>query len=184
MGGMLLVNSIEHQGSHFYFKIQLPYEKTKTKTLQKKSFIIKRPLTILLVEDDQINRFLAESLLQSEGHQVISVENGLESLVYLAKKSVDLVLMDIQMPVMDGYTATKIIRISEEQHYNGDTIEQNLAAKLHDSLKNKHLPIFALTAHAMAEDRKKCFEAGVDQYLTKPFDHEKIINTINTVISK
>ncbi len=180
MNGTLKIESKPEQGSHFYFEIPLPYNLEDIITIDKKLNPL-RKLKILVVEDDEINRFLAETLLQNEGHEVDATENGLESLQYLTQKRPDLILMDIQMPIMDGYTATQIIRTSEKRVYQGKQISHKLAHLLHDILKNQHLPIFALTAHAMVEDRKKCFEAGVDYYLTKPFEHEKIIEAINRV---
>jgi CheY-like chemotaxis protein len=106
-------------------------------------------LRILLVEDNAVNQMLAVRLLEKRGHTVTVAGNGKEALSALEKDSVDLVLMDVQMPVMDGFQATAAIREKEKMSGN-------------------HLPIIAMTAHAMAGDRERCLEAGMDDYITKP----------------
>jgi len=120
--------------------------------------ISERPLRILLVEDNLINAMLTKSLLQRAGHQVRHVTTGasalseIESLRMNAEQSIDLVLMDVQMPDMDGLEVTRRLRASESR-----------ASEPH------HLPIIALTANSMQEDRDACIEAGMDGYLIKPF---------------
>ena len=104
---------------------------------------------ILLVEDNEVNRIIATRLLEKHGHQVIAVENGALAVDATAGEQFDLVLMDVQMPVMDGLTATAHIRTRE--HTTG-----------------VHLPIIAVTAHAMDQDRQRCLDAGMDDYLPKP----------------
>jgi len=106
-------------------------------------------MKVLLAEDNAVNRTLATRLLQKHGHTVVVVENGRQALDALERETVDLVLMDVQMPEMDGLEATAAIR--EKEKKTGD-----------------HLPIIALTAHAMKGDREKCLAAGTDDYLTKP----------------
>jgi PAS domain S-box-containing protein len=106
-------------------------------------------MKVLLAEDNAVNRTLATRLLQKHGHTVVVVENGRQALEALERETVDLVLMDVQMPEMDGLEATEAIR--EKEKKTGD-----------------HLPIIALTAHAMKGDREKCLAAGTDDYLTKP----------------
>ena len=105
--------------------------------------------TILLVEDNAVNRKLATSLLEKHGDLVIAAENGKEALDALERHSVDLVLMDVQMPVMDGFEAIREIRAKEKR-------------------TGAHLPIVALTAHAMKGDRERCLAAGADEYVAKP----------------
>lgn len=106
------------------------------------------PLKILLVEDNPINQKVASRLLEKAGHSVTIAANGKEAVERIEGHEFDLVLMDVQMPEMDGLEATQVIRRNE----NG----------------NRHMPIVALTAHAMVGDRERCLEAGMDGYVTKP----------------
>jgi PAS domain S-box-containing protein len=106
-------------------------------------------LRVLLAEDNRVNQRLATRLLEKRGHSVVVAGDGREALGAIEKESFDLVLMDLQMPEMDGFEATTSIR---EREKGGGT----------------HLPIVALTAHAMKGDREKCLAAGMDGYLTKP----------------
>jgi CheY-like chemotaxis protein len=107
------------------------------------------PLRVLVAEDNQVNQLLATRLLDKRGHHVIVARNGIEALAALDQHDFDLVLMDLQMPEMDGFEATAVIREREKG-------------------SGFHLPVIALTAHAMKGDREKCLAAGMDGYLTKP----------------
>jgi CheY-like chemotaxis protein len=109
----------------------------------------RRALRVLVAEDSVVNQKLALGLLEREGHTVTMANNGEEAIAAYATGTFDVVLMDIEMPKMDGYAATKAIR-NREQDTGG------------------HLPIIAMTAHAMAGDREKCLAAGMDGYLAKP----------------
>jgi CheY-like chemotaxis protein len=113
------------------------------------------PLRILLAEDNVVNQKLARRLLEKKGHTVITAGDGLEALALLDKETVDLILMDVQMPGMDGVAATRVIRAREKPG-------------------GLRVPIVALTAHAMSCDRDYCFEAGMDDYLTKPIRSEDL----------
>ena len=116
-------------------------------------------LRVLLAEDNTVNQRLAVRMLEKRGHRVVVASNGREALVALEKESFDLVLMDVQMPEMDGFEATAALR--EKERWNGT-----------------HLPVVALTAHAMKGDRERCMAAGMDAYLTKPIrsqDLEKVL---------
>ncbi len=106
-------------------------------------------LRILLAEDNAVNQKLAITLLQKRGHTVIPTGNGKEAIAALERENFDLVLMDVQMPVMDGFQAIRSIR-AKEQATGG------------------HIPIVALTAHAMKGDREKCLAVGADDYVSKP----------------
>jgi two-component system, sensor histidine kinase and response regulator len=119
-------------------------------------------LKVLLAEDNAVNRKLATTLLEKRGHTVVVTENGRDALDALERESVDLVLMDVQMPVMDGLEATRIIR-EKEQSTGG------------------HLPIIALTAHAMKGDRERCLAAGADDYVAKPIRIAELLAVMNRV---
>ena len=109
---------------------------------------------VLLVEDNPVNLLVAQRLIQLSSFDFVSAENGEVALELLQQQSFDMVLMDCQMPVMDGYTATQAWRAIEK------------AKGL------PHMPIIAMTANAMAEDRQKCLDAGMDDYLSKPVDRK------------
>lgn len=124
--------------------------------------------TILLAEDNYVNRLVASRVLKKEGYSVIEAGDGRAALALLSKHGADLILMDVQMPAMDGLEATRIIRAIE----SGEEVEEipaELASQLSSSLAGHHIPIIAMTAHAMAGDREACLSAGMDDYLTKPF---------------
>ena len=120
------------------------------------------PLNILVAEDNEVNQQVAELALSRLGHQMTLAENGHEAVEQWRKGNFDLILMDVQMPEMDGLTAAKLIR-SEETEGN-------------------HISIIAATAHAMASDRDKCLSAGMDSYITKPINLEKLQQIIAQVI--
>lgn len=116
-------------------------------------------LSVLLVEDIPINLMVARHMLQGLGCEVREAQNGQEALDAIAEKRPDLVLMDCQMPVMDGYTATRNYRALE-----GNT--------------NDRLPIIALTANALEEDRQRCLDAGMDDFISKPFKREMLLTIL------
>jgi signal transduction histidine kinase/DNA-binding response OmpR family regulator/HPt (histidine-containing phosphotransfer) domain-containing protein len=124
-----------------------------------------RPLSILLAEDNVVNQRVTIGILEKRGHFVIAVNNGNEVLQALACQQFDLILMDVQMPEMDGLEATRAIRFREQE-------------------RGGHIPVIALTAHAMKGDRDRCMEAGMDDYLTKPVEpraiHEMIARWTTT----
>jgi two-component system, sensor histidine kinase and response regulator len=118
-----------------------------------------RPFRILLAEDNLVNQRLAVRMLEKMGHHVVVVQTGEEALDALQDEKFDLVLMDVQMPEMDGFAATREIR-RREQGGQG------------------RLPVIAMTAHAMKGDRESCLEAGMDDYLAKPINREELQQAI------
>ncbi len=122
-----------------------------------------RGARVLLVEDNQINQLVASEIIEDEGFQVDIAENGIQALDAVRTKPYDVVLMDVQMPEMDGFEAARIIR--------------------QDPAFSK-LPIIAITAHALDGDRKKCLAAGMNDYISKPIDADKLIATLNRWIGK
>ena len=126
--------------------------------IQKKEMSDVKKLKILLVEDVKINRKIVISQIKQLNYKADSVENGKEALDRLASQSYDLVFMDCQMPVLDGYQATRLLRERE-----GETA---------------HTLVIGLTAYAVKGDREKCLEAGMDDYLTKPVTIQQLANTI------
>jgi two-component system, sensor histidine kinase and response regulator len=123
---------------------------------------IKR-LRILLAEDNAVNQRLVVRLLEKHGHTMLIANTGHEVLTTLDQQPVDLVLMDVQMPEMDGFEATAVIREQERQ-------------------KGGHLPIIALTAHAMKGDQERCLAAGMDGYVTKPINVQTLSEAISLVL--
>ena len=117
------------------------------------------PRRILLAEDNHTNRVLATSILVRRGHEVLTAQNGVEALDILARESVDVVLMDVQMPEMGGFEATRFIRESEAP--------------------GRRLPIIAMTAHAMKGDRERCLIAGMDEYISKPIDAQRLLALVD-----
>lgn len=114
-----------------------------------------RPLRVLLAEDNRINQKLATVMLEKWGHEVTLAETGVEAVARTGERGFDIVLMDVQMPELDGLEATRRIRAREE----GTGI---------------HVPIIAMTAHAMKGDRERCLEAGMDDYVSKPIAPEEL----------
>jgi CheY-like chemotaxis protein len=119
---------------------------------------------ILLAEDNAVNQRILVRLLEKRGHTVAVAESGRKVLAMLEQDLFDLVLMDVQMPEIDGLTVTTTIRHREQQ-------------------TNTHLPIIAMTAHAMDDDRKRCLDAGMDAYLSKPFHAADLFNAIAQLMS-
>ncbi len=171
MGGELWFESTSGQGSCFQFTalFDVPFpERWNAKTAQNGQ--VQQPacvnLDVLLVEDEEVSRFLARTMLTRLGHNVTCAENGLQALEILRRKAFDLVLMDIQMPTMDGVTATRNIR------------DPGSVVLCHD------VPIVALTVFAMQGDRERFLEAGMDEYLTKPVDKERLQRAITNALQR
>jgi len=121
-----------------------------------------RPLHVLLVEDNEINRRLFTKVLKKMGHSVVTAVNGKDALATLERTKVDVALMDVQMPEMDGIQATAAIRAGERS-------------------SGHHLPIIAITAHAMRGDCERFLQAGMDGYISKPIDTAALIRCLEMV---
>lgn len=134
---------------------------TASEKLPDKSAESEPALHILLAEDNLVNQKLAARMLEKKGHTVVIAGDGKEALSILNKRSFDIVLMDVQMPEMDGLSATAAIRKMERDTDN-------------------HIPVIAMTAHAMAGDRERCLEAGMDAYVSKPIKPSKLFEAIRS----
>jgi CheY-like chemotaxis protein len=129
------------------------------------------PQRILLVEDNIVNQKVAVHLLEQWGHAVTVAANGREALSALETGTFDLILMDVQMPEMDGFEATAAIRAREAQASRDQGAEGPPSAIA-------HIPIFAMTAHAMKGDRERCLEAGMNGYISKPIQAQELFDLI------
>ena len=170
LGGNIGVDSTPGEGTRFWFLIRCARGDAAALTEQAPigeapasaaTTEVSTPLRILVAEDNHINQTIIRALLGKDGHTVDTVGNGLEAVEALAGASYDLVLMDVQMPEMDGVTATRRIR----------RMEGAVAS----------VPIIAITANAMKGDRERYIEAGMNDYVSKPIDPEILKNTISKV---
>ncbi len=156
MGGELKLESKPGLGSTFRFSIPL---QTATAPPQPPLAPVaepRRPLSILVAEDNVVNRTLLERMMVKAGHQVKAVEDGCQAVAAMAEQDFDAVLMDVHMPVMDGLEATRQIRERERK-------------------SGRHVPIIALTALAIRGDADRCIEAGMDSYLAKPYRRQDLL---------
>lgn len=181
MGGTIGVDSLVGVGSKFTFTFKtsmslinnthasdiavLNKTSDKTDTIPQKKLQSPEPhhneIKILIAEDNVANKQVINRMLSKLGYQMDIVDNGVEALKMLEKNAYDLILMDCQMPIMDGYTAARRIRLLEEN-------------------KNKYTPIIAMTAYALKGDRETCIQAGMDDYISKPID----INILKSLIDR
>jgi len=163
MGGKIGLISSTGRGSTFFFNLTLPQAShPATISLEEKEKIqtqIKPGMKILLAEDNHVNQKVAVAILRKAGCEVDLVENGQDAIQKIKFKQYDIVLMDCQMPIMDGFEATTRIRAMQEPTCS--------------------TTIIAITAHAMKDDKQKCINGGMNDYISKPVNRQELINLIN-----
>jgi PAS domain S-box-containing protein len=175
MGGRIAVESTPGEGSTFHFSIRTGVAAGVQPAAVSSAIVSKNslskpttspvkhePLNLLLAEDNIINQKLAVKLLSARGHRVQVVINGREALEAAARHPYDAILMDVQMPVMDGVEACRAIRENETA--------------------GRHIPIIAVTAHALERDRRLCLECGMDGFVTKPISIENLLSELERVV--
>jgi signal transduction histidine kinase/ActR/RegA family two-component response regulator len=168
MGGAMSVESEPGKGSTFHFMVALytassvPPEMEAASEYEPPALPDGRPLRILLAEDNPVNRKVVVAMLTKQAHEVVCVENGLAAVDACRASQFDVVLMDLQMPVMDGLNATAAIRALEREW-------------------DAHVPILALTAHALKGDEERCLAAGMDGYIAKPVRQQRLFEAIAQV---
>ena len=175
MQGEIGVDSEEGKGSTFFFTVSLglPANRPRASEMLAAAPVVLAAgneeaalagpvpgLRILLAEDSPANQKLAVGLLKKRGHQVVIANNGKEAYDTFLAQPFDLILMDVQMPEMDGFEATVAIRAAE---------------------RDSHVPIVAMTAHAMRGDQERCLEAGMDAYIAKPIRAQALFEVVNRI---
>ncbi len=168
MGGQIGFEGNEGKGATFYFslKIDLAADVSEEEESIDDSEETKPEfLSILLAEDNEINCYVAKSLLERDGHKVVVAKNGAEAIEAMndSANKFDIILMDIHMPVVDGIEASKKIRELED-------------------VNKKKIPIIALTANILQEEKERCLEAGIDSFLTKPITPERLNQEMNSLL--
>ena len=170
MGSMIEVDSSPGKGSCFFFTLSLPAAEQQEQGQHAVSSADKetkqpipnsRQLSVLLVDDVEANRILARHLMEQKGWHVCEAVNGQEALDRITEKKYDVVLMDVEMPVMNGIEATKQLRRQEAA--NGGS----------------HLPVIAMTAHALQGDRERMLASGMDDYVSKPLILDEFFKAID-----
>ncbi len=169
-GGDLKVRSEPGKGTVFQFTVCGATDSTDANLSRAAAAIdagTRRSLRILLAEDNPVNQKVASRMLEKNGHTVVIAANGRDALTLHEKEAFDVILMDIQMPVMSGDQATRMIRDLEKQDTN-----------------RKPIPIIALTAHAMSGDREKYLALGMDDYVSKPINRQALLEAIWNVVGE
>ena len=178
MGGRLWVESRPGEGSTFHCTVAVEAgSEAEVEAVRQPDSAAGggvRDLHLLVVDDNEVNRDLIRMVLEKD-HRVTTAEHGLEALRALAAGGpFDAVFMDVQMPEMDGLTVTRVIRAMERGAEPPALLDPGLAEQLAVRLAGGHVPVIAMTAHAMGGDEAKCLAAGMDDYVTKPFQPEQL----------
>jgi PAS domain S-box-containing protein len=164
MNGRIWLESEIGKGSTFHVDVPFAVERDVNRPAPRLPTPERRArLRILLAEDDPTNRMVAVRLLEKRGHTLVTAENGRQALRLLEQERFDIVIMDVQMPEMDGLAATEAIRARERT-------------------TGAHVPIVALTAHAMPRDRERCLQAGMDLYMTKPIKPDELFASVEGLL--
>ncbi len=184
MGGAMWVESRIGQGSTFHFVIDLePLHggALLESTVYSDSSVSEvMGLRILVVDDNEVNRDVAGMILEKD-HHVQAASNGMMALEALRHQDFDLIFMDVQMPLMDGLATTTVIRALEQRLPVPLDLAKDLVRDLSNRLRGGHIPIVAMTAHAMGGDRDMCLNAGMDSYVTKPIRPTDLINLFRSL---
>ena len=188
LGGHITVTSSVGKGSIFTFtvcmqKVNRPEKVQGDSSIGLSTFALPE-LRILLVDDNEANRYITSAMFRKDAHLIVEAVDGVDALVTLSKQSFDVVLMDVQMPTMDGVTATRIIRALEmgQESTEANGLSTDLLKDLAAKLRGGHIFIIALTAHAFKEDKNRCLKAGMDGYMSKPCQKNEMYRILQRIL--